>query len=160
MEVHKICIDRKEQHDVNCFINLDNNNNQLVLTRSIPLDGEVGLASATIKFRLGRWECIVQAGGNILEPFGLDFEFNLRKNLYVVMEMLGERNGWKCFYGYKEKVEFGAECKGVFKRIKHTNSRTYNCLFYFLLLICLLNVDNLKRFVSNVCGGFLKSEVL
>ena len=129
MEVHKLAIDRKKQHDVNCFINADNNNNQLVLTRSIPFDGEVGLASATIKLRLGRWECVVQAGGNILEPFAaLDFESNLRKNLYAVMEMLGERNGWKCCYGYKykNKIEFGAECKGVFKSEKHTNSRTYN----------------------------------
>ena len=127
-EIHNMLLERAKLYKTSCYIQPNHNNNQVELFRSAPFDGEIGLASAKLTCRLGLWKCVIRAGNSIIDLFDGKFHLDVYTNLCVVLEVIGERNKWKCCYGYQNenKIEFASECPGVFKGKEDTNSGTYN----------------------------------
>ena len=122
--------ERAELYNTSCYIQPDDDDNQLILTRKRPYDGEIGFATATLTCRLGIWKCIIRAGNNVIDIFDGKFHLDVYTNMCVVLEVIGERNKWKCCHGYShsqdQKIEFAYECLGVFKGKEDTNSSTFN----------------------------------
>ena len=119
-EIHVMAKERAELYNTSCYIQPDDDDNQLILTRKRPYDGEIGFATATLTCRLGIWKCIIRAGNNVIDIFDGKFHLDVYTNMCVVLEVIGERNKWKCCHGYShsqdQKIEFAYECLGGIQR--------------------------------------------